>query len=102
MGPCESERPRTHEKHVIGTSHDGEGNSARCLDVAESRHRSGKMLWSIHDARVELDNAIGIRKPPVANAHVVRVHLDQVDACHCCIDGALARGHLSYRQLRRA
>jgi len=52
----------------------------RRTDPLERGDPAGAAFWTVHAAGVELDDTLGVGPAPVADARVLRVQLDDVDA----------------------
>jgi hypothetical protein len=59
----------------------------------DARHRPGALARPVHARRVELDDAVGVRQPAVADARIFGIELDDVDARDQRIEDVLAFRH---------
>ena len=65
---------------MVRALHDQTRHGRRCLDVLERSDGARIVGLSVHDGRVELDDALLVRKPAVSDARALRVQLDDVGA----------------------
>ena len=97
----EAARARADQEDVVGGLHDRPGDLARVLDALERRHRARPRRRPVHDAGVELHHSFLVGDAAVADAHVVRVVLDQVHPGDDRVQRVHALLHPRQRQLRR-
>ena len=91
VGPGESQGALADDQDVVGPLHDQPGHLGRVLDVPQRGHGPGRVGRPVHDRGVELDDAVLVRQPAVADRHVVRVVLDDVHAGDHGVEGIAAR-----------
>ena len=68
------------EQVVVGFSHHFFGDERRSADAFDGGDRAGPLERPVHDGGIQLDDALGIGQAAVADAGVLRVGLDDVDA----------------------
>ena len=73
-------RALADEQMVVGRVHDELRDVRRRPHAFERGDAAGALLRPVHAARVELHDAVGIRQAAVADAVVLRIELDDVDA----------------------
>ena len=57
---------------MVGVVHDGLRHERRRAHALEARDAAGPLLRAVHAARVELDDAVGVRQAAVADARLER------------------------------
>ena len=65
---------------MVGRVHHQLRHLRRRAHAFDRRDAAGALLRPVHAARIELDDAVGVRQPAVADAVVGRIELDDVDA----------------------
>jgi hypothetical protein len=78
----ERERSLADDEHVVRPPQHLQSDAGGVADVAERRHRAGLVRRAVHDRGVELDDAVLVGQPAVADRHVLGVVLHFVDAGH--------------------
>jgi hypothetical protein len=76
----EPSRAFPDQHHVVGVIHDRLGHERWSRDVLERRDRSGALRRTMHNARVELHDAVCVGQSAEADGHVVGVELLDVHA----------------------
>jgi len=78
--PREVLRALADDEVMVGQIHHLLGDVRRRADAFQRGHASRALPGPVHTARVELDDAVGIRQAAVADARVFGIELDDVDA----------------------
>ena len=78
---------------VIGRIHDLLRDEGWCADAFEARDAAGAFPRAMHAAGVELDHPVGIGQTAVADARVLRIELDDVDAGNECVEDVAPLRH---------
>ena len=85
-------RPVAREQVVVRVVHHGLRHERRRAHALDGRHAAGALLRAVHAAGVELDHAVGVGQPAVADAGLERVELRDVDAGEQRVQHVLAFG----------
>ena len=80
MLPREPLRAGADQQVVVGVLHHRLRDQRGRAHALERGHPAGPLLRAVHAARVELDDAVGIGQAAVADARVLGIELDDVDA----------------------
>ena len=73
-------RARAHQQVVVGVVEHRLRHPRGRAHALERGDAAGALQRAVHAAGVELDDAVGVRQPAVADVHLRRVELDDVDA----------------------
>jgi hypothetical protein len=73
-------RARAHQQVVVGVVEHRLRDARRRPHALERRDAARALQRPVHAAGVELHDAVGVRQPAVADVHLGRVELDDVDA----------------------
>src|SRR6476620_10798485 len=65
---------------MVGLLHHGLGDERRRSYALQRRNTASLLLRSVHAARIELDDSVGVRQASVADARVLGVPFDDIDA----------------------
>jgi hypothetical protein len=65
---------------MIGLLHDELRDGRRGPHAFERRHAAGALLGAVHARGIELHDTLGVRQSAVADAGVLRIELENVDA----------------------
>ena len=80
VGGREAAGPCADEEDAVGLVHDEPGDLRRRLDAGQGRDGARAHRPAVHDGGVQLDDALLVRDAAVADSHVVRIELGDVDA----------------------
>ena len=91
--PREPLRVLPDDQVVIGVVHHLLRHERRRAHALDARHRAGALARAVHARGVELHDAFGVRQAAVADARVLGIELDDVDAGDERVEDVLAPGH---------
>ena len=70
----------THDQNVVGFFHQFLRHERRRANTLEACDGSAHLLRSMHDRGIELNYTFSVRQSAIADARIIRIKLDNVDA----------------------